>query len=167
MIISVPRSWNLSQRSFVSRWHSVAKSSSQLHKIFVLVTGFSGAMSENRDQCLPLRIRSQKSRVTAFVIWVLVCWPFRHQSILQHLPRCRRLQKIPLGWENLLGMCCLEQRKGGYWRAALILYVEDAGEISEKHIRYYCAFDENGTTTRELFTEHYQRVFNIHRTLQR
>lgn len=34
MIISVPRSWNLSQRSFVSKWHSTFKSSSQLHKIF-------------------------------------------------------------------------------------------------------------------------------------
>lgn len=34
MIISVPRSWNLSHRSFVSKWHSTFKSSSQLHKIF-------------------------------------------------------------------------------------------------------------------------------------
>lgn len=34
MIISVPRSWNLSQRSFVSRWHSTFSNSSQLHRIF-------------------------------------------------------------------------------------------------------------------------------------
>jgi hypothetical protein len=45
MIISVPRSWNLSQRSLVSKWHSTLSNSSQLQDIFVLGLGFSGTMS--------------------------------------------------------------------------------------------------------------------------
>ena len=45
MIISVPRSWNLSQSSLVSRWHSTLSSSSQLHRIFVLDTTFSWTTS--------------------------------------------------------------------------------------------------------------------------
>ena len=47
MIISVPRSWNLSHSSLVSRWHSACNSSSQLHRIFTLAAApaFSSAGS--------------------------------------------------------------------------------------------------------------------------
>lgn len=34
MIISVPKSWNLSQRSLVSRWQSTVSNSSQLQRTF-------------------------------------------------------------------------------------------------------------------------------------
>jgi len=35
MIISVPKSWNLSHRSFVSRWQSAIRSSWELHRILL------------------------------------------------------------------------------------------------------------------------------------
>lgn len=44
IIISVPRSWNLSHKSLVSKWHSVVNNSSQLQEIFAFAGDFSGTI---------------------------------------------------------------------------------------------------------------------------
>lgn len=50
IIISVPRSWNLSQSSLVSKWHSVVKSSSQLHLTATLTGCGGGLEGESRSE---------------------------------------------------------------------------------------------------------------------
>lgn len=80
MIISVPKSWNLSQRSLVSRWHSVLSSSMQLQASLVVslldMTGVSASrisesspesefdpLSENCN-FLPFRIRLRSASLS-------------------------------------------------------------------------------------------------------